>query len=178
MAAVRWYVINTLSGHEQKVAEEIAKAVAQQGLSAEIEEVLVPSEQVVEVRKGRKVASNRKFFPGYVLVKMNMTDRAWHLVKNINRVAGFLGGQGRPQPISDREAQRILQQVEEGVTQAAPTVMFDTGESVKVIDGPFESFIGVVEEVDYEKQRLKVSVSIFGRATPVELEFTQVEKVK
>lgn len=177
--AFRWYIVHTYSGFEKKVAQSIKEQAAQKGLTDKIEEVVVPTEEVVEVRRGKKVAAERKFFPGYVLVKMELSDPTWHLVKNVPKVTGFLGGggKGKPQPISDAEAERIFQQVKEGVEHPRHTITFEVGESVKVIDGPFESFVGVVEGVDEEKERVKVSVSIFGRATPVELEFTQVEKV-
>ncbi|MCD6035466.1 MAG: Transcription antiterminator [Rickettsiales bacterium] len=177
MADVRWYIVNTLSGYEKKVAQAIAEAATQEGLSEAFEEITVPVEEVVEIRKGRKLKTERKFFPGYVLVRMNLNDKTWHLVKNIPRVTGFLGSKGKPQAISDVEAERIFKQVREGVEHPKHTVAFETGESVKVVDGPFESFVGTVEEVDQERARLKVSVSIFGRSTPVELEYSQVQKV-
>ncbi len=174
----RWYIIHAYSGFEKKVAASILEQAVQQGLSDKFEEVTVPAEEVVEMRRGKKVAAERKFFPGYVLAKMEMTDAAWQLVKSTDKVSGFLGGGGaRPQPISEAEAQAIFQQVQEGVDSPKRAVMYEIGEQVKVTDGPFESFIGVVEEIDEEKEKLKVSVSIFGRATPVELEFGQVDKV-
>jgi transcriptional antiterminator NusG len=175
--AAKWYIVHAYSGFEKKVAQSIKEQAAQQGISNYFEEVVVPTENVVEMRRGKKVATERRFFPGYVLVKMDLNDQAWHLVKNIPKVAGFLGGGGRPQPISEAEAQRIFQQVEEGIQEASRGVVFEVGEQVKVVDGPFESFIGVIEEVDEDKERIKVSVTIFGRPTPVDLQYSQVEKV-
>jgi transcriptional antiterminator NusG len=174
--AARWYVIHVYSGFEKKVAQSIEEQARQGGMADLIEQVLVPTEEVVEVRRGNKVNAERKFFPGYVLVKMEMTDQTWHLVKNTPKVTGFLGGRGRPSPISEAEASRIMHQVQEGIERPRPSVMFEIGEQVRVSDGPFTSFNGTVEEVDEERARLKVSVSIFGRATPVELEYSQVEK--
>lgn len=173
----RWYVIHVYSGFERKVAQSIKEQAVQKGMEPLIEEVLVPTEEVVELRRGSKVNAERKFFPGYVLIKMEMTDETWHLVKNTPKVTGFLGGKGRPSPISDSEAERILHQVKEGIERPKPSVIFEIGEQVRVSDGPFTSFNGLVEEVDEEKGRLKVAVSIFGRATPVELEYSQVEKL-
>ncbi len=172
-----WYIVQAHSGFEKKVVGALQEKAEREGLSQCFEKIVVPTEDVVEMKKGRKVNTERKFFPGYVLVRMQMNDRAWQLVKNTPKVLGFLGGSGKPQPISDIEAERIFKQVEEGVEKPKRMVSFEAGESVRVVDGPFESFVGVVEEVDEEKGRLKVSVSIFGRTTPVELEFTQVEKV-
>lgn len=176
--AAKWYIVHTLSGAEKKVVQEIERLADQKGLRDQFEEILVPTEDMVEVRKGKKVRTERKFFPGYVMVRMHMNDNTWHLVKDIRQVTGFLGGKGnKPVPVSEGEVKQILAQVEEGIVNPKHTVVFEVGESVKVTDGPFESFIGVVEGIDEEKARLKVSVSIFGRATPVELEYTQVEKV-
>jgi transcription termination/antitermination protein NusG len=172
----RWYAVHAYSNFENKVAESIREQAKQRGLSDLFEEILVPKEKVIEVRRGRKVDAERKFFPGYVLVKMEMTDDAYHLIKNTPKVTGFLGSDNKPMPLSEAEAQRILHQVQEGVTHPASKVTFEVGEQVRVADGPFASFNGTVEEVDPDRMRLKVAVSIFGRATPVELEFGQVEK--
>jgi len=173
----RWYVVHVYSGFEKKVAESIKEQVKTLGMEDLIEDVLVPTEEVVEMRRGSKVSSERKFFPGYVLAQMEMTDESWHLVKNTPKVTGFLGTGNKPSPISSKEAERILYQVKEGVERPRPSIIFEVGEQVRVCDGPFTSFNGMVEEVDEEKARLKVTVSIFGRATPVELEYSQVEKV-
>ncbi len=175
--AKRWYIVQTYSNFERKVAESIREKAAQGGLGDHFEDVLVPTEKVVEVRRGRKVDTERRFFPGYVLVKMDMTDDTFHMIKNISKVTGFLGADNKPMPISETEAQSILHQVQEGVEHPKPSVTFEVGEQVRVADGPFASFNGFVEEVDEERARLKVEVSIFGRPTPVELEYGQVEKV-
>ena len=175
--AMRWYVIHVYSGFEKKVAQSIEEQAKQSGMDEDIEQVLVPVEEVVEMRRGAKVQSERKFFPGYVLVRMELTDESWHLVKNTPKVTDFLGGKGRPIPISDTEAQHIMHQVQEGIERPKPSVTFAVGEQVRVCDGPFNSFNGMVEEVDEERARLKVAVSIFGRATPVELEYAQVAKL-
>lgn len=175
--AMRWYVIHVYSGFEKKVAESIEEQVRQSGLEDEVDQVLVPMEEVVELRRGAKVNAERKFFPGYVLMRMEISDEVWHLVKNTPKVTDFLGAEGRPTPIPDREADRILHQVKEGVERPKPSVTFEIGEEVRVCDGPFNSFNGFVEDVDEDRARLKVSVSIFGRATPVELEYAQVEKL-
>jgi transcriptional antiterminator NusG len=172
----RWYIVHAHSNFEKKVAEAIRERARTANLENLFEEVLVPMEEVAEVRRGRKVNTERKFFPGYVLVKMDMTDQAYHLIKNTPKVTGFLGANNKPQPISESEALRILQQVKDGVERPKPSVSFEVGEQVRVVDGPFASFSGHVEEVDEERTRLKVAVSIFGRATPVELEYGQVAK--
>ncbi len=174
--AKRWYSVSVLSNFEKKVAEQIRQSVIDAGLEDEIEEVLVPTEEVIEIRRGKKVPTERRFMPGYVLVRMEMSDEGYHLVNSINRVTGFLGPQGRPMPMRDAEVNQILNRVEEGVEAPRTLISFEVGEKVKVNDGPFEDFDGMVEEVDEDNQRLKVTVSIFGRATPVELEFTQVSK--
>jgi transcriptional antiterminator NusG len=173
----RWYVIHVYSGFENKVAQSIKEQALQMGMEDLVEDVQVPTEEVVRMQRGTKVSSERKFFPGYVLAKMELTDETWHLVKNTPKVTDFLGGQGKPTPISQAEADRIMHQVAEGIERPKPMITFDVGEQVRVSDGPFSSFNGIVEDVDEEKARLKVAVSIFGRATPVELEYSQVEKL-
>lgn len=172
----KWYIVHAYSNFEKKVAEALRDQAKTQGLEDKFSEILVPTEDVVEIRRGRKVNSERKFFPGYVLVKMEMTDEAYHLVKNTPKVTGFLGSGNKPIPVSEREVKQIVGAIEEGVERPKPVMRFDIGEKVKVTDGPFASFDGVVESVDEERARLRVSVSIFGRATPVELEYSQVEK--
>ncbi len=172
----QWYIVHAYSNFEKKVAESIREQAEQHGLSDLFEEVLVPTEEVVELRRGQRVNAERKFFPGYVLVKMEMNDDTYHLVKNTPKVTGFLGTANKPLPVPQSEVDRIVQQVQEGVERPKPTIMFEIGEAVRVTDGPFASFNGTVEEVDEETSRLKVAVSIFGRATPVELEYDQVEK--
>ena len=175
----KWYIVHAYSNFEKKVKDSILEQAKSQGLSEAFSDILVPTEDVVEIRRGRKVNAERKFFPGYVLVKMELNDETWHLVKNTAKVTGFLGGggHGKPVPISDAEAGRILRQVQEGVERPKPAVSFEIGEQVKVADGPFASFNGTVEDVDDERARLKVAVSIFGRSTPVELDYAQVEKI-
>ncbi|MGB2301612.1 MAG: transcription termination/antitermination protein NusG [Candidatus Puniceispirillaceae bacterium] len=174
--AKRWYVVHVFSGSEKKMAQAILEQAAANGLEDQIADVMVPTEEVVEVRRGAKVQAERKFFPGYILVNMELTDAAWSVVQSQPRVTGFLGGKGRPVPITNAEAERLIKQMDEGVERPRSTLSFDVGEEVRVIEGPFESFNGVVEEADDEKERLKVSVSIFGRSTPVELEYSQVER--
>jgi transcriptional antiterminator NusG len=175
--SMRWYIVHAYSNFEKKVADAIREGATQRGLSDHFEEILVPTEQVMEVRRGRKVSAERKFFPGYVLVKCDLSDQVFSLIKNTPKVTGFLGADNKPMPISEEEALRIKGQVAEGVERPKPTIMFEVGETVRVADGPFASFNGLVEEIDEARSRLKVAVSIFGRPTPVELEFAQVEKV-
>jgi transcriptional antiterminator NusG len=175
--ASRWYVIHVYSGFEKKVAQAIREQADQKALGDRFDEILVPTEEVIEVKRGAKVSGERKFFPGYVLIKMDLNDETWHLVKNTAKVTGFLGGRGQPSPITEGEAARIMRQVQEGIERPKPSITYEIGEQVRVCDGPFTSFNGTVEDVDEEKARVKVAVSIFGRATPVELEYTQVEKV-
>jgi transcriptional antiterminator NusG len=175
--AKHWYIIHAYSNFEKKVAESIKEQAAAKGLEDLFEEVLVPTEETVSVKRGRKIKSERKFFPGYVLIKMDLTDEAYHLVKNTPKVSGFLGSTTKPIPITEAEADRILHQVQEGIERPKPMISFEIGEQVRVADGPFASFNGLVEDVDEEKARLKVAVSIFGRATPVDLEYSQVEKI-
>ncbi len=174
--AKRWYSVSVLSNFEKKIAEQIKASVVEKGLEDEIDEVLVPTEEVIEIRRGKKVSTERRFMPGYVLVHMEMSDEGYHLINSINRVTGFLGPQGRPMPMRDAEVNAILNRVEEGVEAPRTVISFEIGEKVSVTDGAFEGFDGLVEEVDEDGQRLKVAVSIFGRETPVELDYTQVSK--
>ena len=175
--AKRWYVVHAYSGFEQQVKRSLIERVQRKGMQDSFGEILVPTEEVVEMREGQKRKSERKFFPGYVLVQMEMNDDTWHLVHDVPKVLGFIGGTGdRPSPITDKEANAILQRVQEGVEKPRPKVLFEPGEMVRITEGPFNDFNGVVEEVDYEKSKIRVSVLIFGRSTPVELEFGQVEK--
>ncbi len=174
--AKRWYSVSVLSNFEKKIAEQIRQSVIDNGLEDEIDEVLVPTEEVIEIRRGKKVTAERRFMPGYVLVHMEMSDKGYHLINSINRVTGFLGPQGRPMPMRDAEVEAIIGRVQEGEETPRTLIHFEVGERVKVNDGPFEDFDGMVEYVDEDHQRLKVAVSIFGRETPVELEFTQVTK--
>ena len=175
--AARWYIVHVYSGFETKVANSIQEQAEMRSLDDNIQEIMVPTEEVVQIRRGQKINAERKFFPGYVLVKMELSDEAYHLIKDTPKVTGFLGTAGNPSPISEAEAQRVMRQVQEGIERPKPSITFEVGEQVRVSDGPFASFNGMVEEVDEERARLKVSVSIFGRATPVELEYGQVEKV-
>ncbi|MEM6405397.1 MAG: transcription termination/antitermination protein NusG [Pseudomonadota bacterium] len=175
--AKHWYVVQALSGLEAQAKSSLQERIIQAGLQDHFDEILVPTEEVTEMRSGQQYRSERKFFPGYVLIRMEMTDETWHLVKQVPKIIAFIGGTGdRPAPISEAEAQAILQRVQDGSEKPKPKVLYDPGEMVRVIDGPFNDFNGVVEQVDYEKNRMKVSVSIFGRPTPVELEFSQVKK--
>lgn len=176
--AHRWYVVNAYSGSEKAVADEIRRKAEKQGLSAHFEEILIPTEDVVEIKRGQKTNVERRVFPGYILVRMDLNDTTWHLVKDIPKVSGFLGAKGKPAPITNAEAARMIKQLQDTAERPRTTISFEVGETVTVIDGPFSSFTGVVEASDEAKARLTVSVSIFGRATPVELDFTQVEKIK
>lgn len=173
----KWYIINATSGHEKKIVMEIKRQIASEKLEELFEDVVVPTEEVIEIKKGKKTTTEKKFFPGYILVKMYMNDKSWHLIKNIPKVTGFLGDKDKPYPITQKEADRIFAQVQDGIDQPKQNIIYQIGESIKIIDGPFESFSGVVEEIDQDKSKLKVSVSIFGRSTPVELDFIQVDKL-
>ncbi|MBN9344063.1 MAG: transcription termination/antitermination protein NusG [Caedibacter sp. 38-128] len=174
---LRWYVVHVYSGSEKKVAETIREQAQKKGLDEQISQVLVPTEEVIEIKKGEKISSERQFFPGYVLVQMALSDETWHLIKNTPKVTNFLGGKGKPTPISKFEVERLMSQVEERVGKPKHKLSFEIGEQVRVSEGPFSTFTGLVEEIDEEKERLKVSVSIFGRSTPVDLDFSQVEKI-
>lgn len=176
--AHRWYVVHAYSGSEKAVADEIRKKAEKQGLTERFQEILIPTEEVVEIKRGQKQQVERKVFPGYILVRMDLDDTTWHLVKDIPKVSGFLGAKGKPAPITNAEAERMIKQLQDTAERPRTTISFEIGEVVKVIDGPFNSFTGAVENIDEPKTRLTVSVSIFGRATPVELDFTQVEKIK
>ena len=176
--SLRWYVVHSFSNFENKVKQGLEERIKREGLEQYFGKILVPTEEVVEMRMGQQRKSERKFFPGYVLVQMELNDQTWHLVKNVPRVLGFIGGSSdKPSPITEKEAMTILNRVEEGVNKPKPKVLFEVGEVVRIIDGPFKEFNGSIEEVNYEKSRLRVSVLIFGRGTPVELEFNQVEKI-
>ena len=178
MSDCRWYVLHTYSGYEKKVADSIIEQAKKLGISEHIEDVSVPTQNIVEVKRGVRVNSERKIFPGYVLIKMNLNEDTWHIIKNTPKLSGFLGTKGKPIPISNAEAKRISQQVIDGVEKSRPAVMYNIGEQVKVIDGPFASFNGEIEQIDEDKARLRVAVSIFGRLTPVELDYFQVEVEK
>ena len=175
--AMRWYVVHVYSGSEKKVAEAIKDQISRKGMQEYFSEVLVPTEEVVEVRRGVRVNSERKFFPGYILINMELSDETWHLVKSQSRVTGILGSKGKPVPITEKEAQQLINQISEGIERPRASIIYEVGEQVRVCDGPFASFNGLVEDVDEDKARLKVAVSIFGRSTPVDLDYSQVEKV-
>jgi transcriptional antiterminator NusG len=173
----RWYVLHVYSGFEQKISDSIMEQAGKKGIAEDIEDIMIPTEEVVEMKRGKRTNTERRVFPGYILIKMELSDLAWNLIKNTDKVTGFLGGGRKPVPISQREAEQMMKQLQEGVDSPRPSVIYDIGEELRVTDGPFASFTGMVEEIDEEKQKLKVSVSIFGRATPVELDYSQVEKV-
>ena len=173
----KWFIVHAYSGFEKKIAQTIQEKAIQQNIADKIEEVVVPTEDVIEIRRGKKVSAERKFLPGYLLVKMELTDETWHMVKNIDKVTGFLGGSGRPQPVPQKEVENILKHMSDGVAAPKTSIIYEVGDSVKIMDGPFDSFTGTIEDVDADRQKVKVSVSIFGRATPVELDFGQVQKV-
>lgn len=175
--AFKWYIINTLSGSEQKIVKAIREAAEQKKLADKFDQIIVPARNVNEIRKGKKVVAEKKFFPGYILIKMELNDLTWNVVKNVPKVAGLLGSAGKPTPVRESEVLEVIKQIEEVESNDVVEIVYQAGETIKICDGPFETFTGVIEEVDSEKKRLKVSVSIFGRSTPVELEFNQIEKI-